>query len=471
MKPRLYLLLTMLLTALLPMAAAQPAPAEARQDTQKRSNLYRLLLKDKNHSTYTIDAPAKFLSRKSLERRRKQGIAVDSTDLPVSPFYLNELKKRGAQIIATSRWLNSVVIACDNPLLIKGLCDQPFVASYTIVWQSPDSTAEYRHHKQIHDSFNPWDSVKTSRYAASDRQISTLNGKRLHEMGYTGKGMTIAVLDGGFENADVIHAFRRTRIEGSMDFVYPQSDNIFHETDHGTKVLSLMAANTPHVFIGTAPAASYWLLRCEDQKSEQPVEEDYWVMAAEYADSVGADLINSSIGYTQFDHHLLDHQYGEMDGQTAFISRAASMLADKGIVLVNSAGNNGMGPWKKISFPADAMDILTVGAVTTTLTNAPFCSVGPTQDGRVKPDVMAIGSPAYLISGRGTLTQDMGTSFSTPLVCGLTACLWQALPHLTAKEIIRLVRQSGSNPDNPDNIYGYGLPDFETAWKQGKGEQ
>ena len=209
-------------------------------------------------------------------------------------------------------------------------------------------------------------------------------------------------------------------------------------------------------------------MRCEDQQSEQPVEEDYWAMAAEFADSVGADLINSSLGYTEFDRHLGDHQYHQMDGHSTFISHTASMLARKGIILVNSAGNNGMGPWKKLSFPADAEDILTVGAVTSTLDNAPFSSVGPTQDGRVKPDLMAIGSPTHLLSGRGTLIEDMGTSFATPIICGLMACLWQALPSFTAVELMDLIRQTGSNCQHPDNIFGYGLPDFKKAYRIGR---
>ncbi len=190
-------------------------------------------------------------------------------------------------------------------------------------------------------------------------------------------------------------------------------------------------------------------------------------MAAEFADSLGADIITSSLGYNEYDHSSCYHQR-DLDGKTALISHTASMLASKGIILVNSAGNSGMGPWKKISFPADANDILTVGAVNMEKKNAPFSGVGPTQDGRMKPDVMALGSPASLISGRGSVIRDMGTSFSTPLVAGLVACLWQALPEKTALEIINLVRQTSSNYSEPDNIYGYGIPNFWRAYMIGK---
>ena len=223
--------------------------------------------------------------------------------------------------------------------------------------------------------------------------------------------MTIAILDGGFAEVDRKKVFKAIDIKGVKDFVYPASSNFYNETDHGTKVLSAMAVDAPEVYIGTAPKASYWLLRCEDQQSEQPVEEDYWAMAAEFADSVGVDVINSSLGYYEYDNHYGDHPLWHLDGRTALISRTASMLAAKGIILVNSAGNNGMGPWKKITFPADAHDILTVGAVTAENKNAPFCGVGNTADGRIKPDVVALGSPGYFIlgdepvvDGRATMT-------------------------------------------------------------------
>ncbi len=216
--------------------------------------------------------------------------------------------------------------------------------------------------------------------------------------------------------------------------------------------------------MGTAPDATYWLLKCEDPDTEQPIEEDYWTMAAEMADSVGADIINSSLGYFDYDGDDNDLRFQDLDGKTTFISRSASMLARKGIILCNSAGNAGMGQWKKISVPADAHDILTVGAVDKRQRLAAFSSIGPTQDGRVKPDVVAQGTSVTLLSGRGTLVRDMGTSFSTPLVTGLVACLWQAMPEKSALEIIELVRRSASHYNEPTNIYGYGMPDFWNAY-------
>lgn len=442
-------------------------------------SIYRVTLRDKQGTPFSPDRPREFLSRKAVERRRRQGLAVDSTDLPVSPVYLRMLADGGVRVLCTSRWQNSALVYTPDTALMAPLRRLACVRECRRVWQSPDSVSREQHDMRYSETFNKWDTIASSAYGAAEEQIRTLNGIRLHEEGYDGRGMTIAVLDGGFLNADRIPALSAIDVRGVRDFVCTADDGgdgkkgarrPLRDTDHGTKVLSAMGTRAPHVYIGTAPGAAYWLLRCEDRQTEQPVEEDYWTMAAEFADSAGVDIINSSLGYNEFDNHIGDHRIGELDGRSAFISRSASMLADKGIVLVCSAGNSGMGQWKKITFPADATDILTVGAVTPQLCNAPFCGVGPTQDGRVKPDVMAPGSPASVISGRGAVVQDMGTSFATPIVCGLVACLWQARPWLTAREIIEAVRRSADNHAAPDNIFGYGIPDFGRALDEGRHE-
>jgi subtilisin family serine protease len=238
--------------------------------------------------------------------------------------------------------------------------------------------------------------------------------------------------------------------------------------EHGTMVLSVMAADVEHYYVGAAPRASYVLVRCEDEQTESLAEEDYWASAVEYADSLGVDVINSSLGYHGFDDKTMDYKYENLDGKTAMISCTAAKLASKGIILVNSAGNEGMGSWKKINVPADASDILTVGAITRSGINAPFSSIGFTADGRVKPDVMAIGSPASVLTGRGTVINDMGTSFSAPIIAGMVACLWQALPHLNAYEIMSIVKRSSDRYSRPNNIFGYGVPDFWKAYLMGK---
>lgn len=445
--------------------------------------IWRYTLKDKQGTPYSIDHPSRWLSHKSIERRRRQGLPIDSTDLPVSSIYLKAIEKTSSEtigknhkrlnecvIIGTSRWNNTVLVRSNDTTILRRLAELDFVKDATCVWNSPDSIDKGSIKVKVHETWNPWDSIKGEVYGNGKEQIEMLAGHRLHHIGYRGKGMTIAVLDGGFQNCDQIPAILHANIIGVKDFVFPNSQHFYRETDHGTKVLSAMATNEPTVLIGTAPEARYWLLRCEDQQSEQPVEEDYWALAAEFADSAGVDIINSSLGYYEYDKHFGDYHQRDLDGETAFISRTASMLAKKGIILVNSAGNSGMGPWKKITFPADAHDIITVGALNSDKKNAPFSGVGPTQDGRVKPDVMALGSPASLISGRGTIIRDMGTSFSTPIVCGLIACLWQAFPNKTALDIIKLVQQTSNGYEQPDNIYGYGLPNFWRAYMVGKVE-
>lgn len=476
----LFLLIASLFFALPWMPEAYAANSPKIKYPGGKFYIWRYTLKDKQGSSYSIDHPGRWLSHKSVERRKKQGLQVDSTDLPVSNRYLKMFdkvsddrireKRKGmiaCTIIGTSRWNNTVLVRSNDTTVFNRLGALDCVRKAELVWTSPDSISRTIKQK-AHESFNPWDSIKAEYYGNGLEQITMLMGQRLHNLGHKGKGMTIAVLDGGFMNCDVISAFRHANIIGAKDFVYPRSSHFYQETDHGTKVLSAMAANEPEVMVGTAPEARYWLLRCEDQQTEQPVEEDYWAMAAEFADSVGADIISSSLGYNDYDNLPNYYHQHDLDGHTALISRTASMLAQKGIILVNSAGNSGMGPWKKITFPSDANNILTVGALNTDGKNAPFSGVGPTQDGRVKPDVMALGSPASLISGRGFIVRDMGTSFSTPIVAGLVACLWQAFPQKTALEIISLVRQTSNGYEKPDNIYGYGIPNFWRAYMIGR---
>ena len=431
--------------------------------------IYRVSLTDKADTPYSFDHPTRFLSRRAIERRERQGLAIDSTDLPVSSHYVRLIKKEGVTIVGQSRWQNTVLIRLKDSTLVSGIRQLPCVKACKLVWLSPDSiTPDKRIDYQSH--FEPYDSIPNEIYGTAADQIYNLKGDQLHRAGFLGKGMMIAVIDGGFKNADRIPELQKIKILGWHDFVSPNDPQLFSETDHGTKVLSIMGAYHPHIFIGTAPRAGYWLLRSEDQLTEQEVEEDYWTMAAEFADSVGCDVINSSLGYNEYDHKWMSYKQWQLDGKTAFVSRSAAMLAQKGIILCNSAGNSGMGPWKKIGVPADAENILTVGAISDIETQriAAFSSVGPTQDGRVKPDVVALGAPARVISGRGTITSSMGTSFSSPVVCGLVACLWQAMQDKTASEIIDIIRRTGNNYQHPDNIYGYGVPDFWQAFLKGK---
>ena len=430
--------------------------------------MYRLYLRDKDlqHTPFSVNRPEQFLSVRSIERRKRQGLPVDVTDLPIAPAYLDSVSRMGIEIVGQSKWNNTLLVKIHKEKELNKLNSLSFITRKLKVFSSPDSITE-RKRSSFRKELNSWESGPTH-YGAAAEQLKSLGGQRIHERGFYGNGMMIAVLDGGFMNADRIPALHGVKLAGLKDFVVPKSNNIFEEMEHGTMVLSTMAANAPNLYVGVAPEAQYVLVRCEDERTESLAEEDYWASAAEYADSLGVDVINSSLGYHDFDDVKTNHLYWEQDGETALISHTASMCADKGIICVNSAGNDGMGVWKKINFPADAKDILTVGSINEQGKNAAFSAVGPTADGRIKPDVMAFGSPASVITGRGAIINDNGTSFSSPLIAGMTACLWQALPHKTAKQIIKLVKMAGNNQQHPDNIYGYGVPDFWKAYQTGK---
>lgn len=433
-----------------------------------RCMMYRLYLRDKDlqHTPFSVNRPEQFLSARSIERRKRQGLPVDVTDLPIAPAYLDSVSRMGIEIVGQSKWNNTLLVKIHKEKELNKLNSLSFITKKLKVFSSPDSITE-RKRSSFRKELNSWESVPIH-YGAAAEQLKSLGGQRIHERGFYGNGMMIAVFDGGFMNVDRIPALHGVKLAGLKDFVVPKSNNIFEEMEHGTMVLSTMAANAPNLYVGVAPEAQYVLVRCEDERTESLAEEDYWASAAEYADSLGVDVINSSLGYHDFDDVKTNHLYWEQDGETALISHTASMCADKGIICVNSAGNDGMGVWKKINFPADAKNILTVGSINEQGKNAAFSAVGPTADGRIKPDVMAYGSPTSVITGRGSIINDNGTSFSSPLIAGMTACLWQALPHKTAKQIIKLVKMAGNNQQHPDNIYGYGVPDFWKAYQTGK---
>lgn len=461
-------ILTVLLMAVVCSAVAKTEAIQRISYPGGKCFFYRLYLRDKKGCPYSLNQADSFLSRRALERRQRQHIAVDSTDLPVSPLYMRIVKAKGLEIIGKSKWNNTLLIRISSEKQLKSLDGLDFITKRMKVFTAPDSI-NHRTRTVARKEFSSWNRSETEEYGTTALQTRQLNGMPLHAANYRGKGKLIAVFDGGFMNVDRIPAFHNVRFAAPpRDFVVPRAKNIYQEMDHGTMVLSTLAADEPHYFIGTAPDAEYVLVRCEDEYTESRAEEDYWAEAAEYADSLGVDVINSSLGYHDFDDKSSNYPYSAQDGMTALISRTASMIAHKGMILVNSAGNDGMGSWKRINFPADARDILTVGAVDEDGVNAPFSSVGPTADGRIKPDCMALGSSTSVISGRGSIINDMGTSFSAPLVAGLVACLWQALPDKNALQIMDLVRRSSSQFNTPDNVYGYGIPDFWKALKVGR---
>ena len=424
------------------------------EDTLK----YRISLKDKAATDYSLQKPEMYLSKKSIERRKRQGLEIDSTDLPVCKKYVDAIRKKGVHVLVTGKWDNFVTVSCNDSMLIAEIAGLPFVRSTERVWRGVAKRASER------DSLINKPLRTDSLYGPAITQIKMSHADRLHEAGFKGQGMTIAVIDAGFHNVDKIEAMKNINILGARDFVNPEGD-IYAESSHGMSVLSCMAMNQPNVMIGTAPEASYWLLRSEDEYSENLVEQDYWAAAIEFADSVGVDLVNTSLGYYSFDDPTKNYRYRDLNGHYALMSREAAKAADKGIVVVCSAGNSGSGSWKKITPPGDAENVITVGAVNKYGVLAPFSSVGNTADGRVKPDVVAVGLGSDVMGTDGNLRHANGTSFSSPIMCGMVACLWQACPELTAKEIIELVRRSGDRAVFPDNIYGYGIPDLWKAYQ------
>lgn len=435
----------------------------------KDSFRFRVYLRDKGETRYTLERPEEYLSKEAIERRARWGIPIDVSDLPISPAYLDSLSACGCTPVVTSKWFSTVVVSTSDSLMAERLTNLSMVDSVKWVWKGEERRADTLARETMADTlqfFIP-ENRKKSPYGYAEEQIKMLNGIKLHEAGFRGEGMRVAVVDAGFTHVDQLPAFDSLRVLGTHNVVFP-GRSVFMDDAHGTKVLSCLAADVPGWMTGTAPRASYWLIKSEDSRSEYPVEEDYWVSAMEFADSVGVDVVSSSLGYSVFDVESLGYSQDQLDGKTSLISRAAVCVAKKGILLVCSAGNEGNGKWGKITFPADAEGILAVGSVTEDKKRSSFSSMGFTADYRVKPDVVALGSGCCVIDSLGHIRYMSGTSFAAPVLAGLVVCLWQACPYLTNQEIISLLREAGSQSDRPDAELGYGIPDVYKAYKRGR---
>lgn len=437
---------------------------------------YRVTFTDKKDCGFSTKHPEAFLSEKAIARRKRYGLKVDEHDLPITPAYLDRLRAMGLSLHNQSKWNNTAVVCVKDTALMARVRALPFVREARCVWEGPDSVCvNFGELKStllgMMQILEEPDTVLRDYYGVGALQATMLRVDRLHagdgptmKPGLRGAGVTIAILDGGFLNADIIPWLRRAKVLGTRNFVNP-AESVYRTIEHGMNVLSCIAADVPGTFVGTAPDASFYLLQTEDSDSEQLVEEDNWAAGLEYADSLGCDIVTSSLGYYHFDHEYMNHAYADLDGQTALISRSASLAASRGILLLNSAGNSGDNAWKKIGFPADATDILTVGAVDSERVNTPFSSIGASSDGRVKPDVMALGQDAAVYDIDGATSVADGTSFSCPIMAGAAACLVQRHPTKRPTEIIRALQQSGSNADRhlPTELYGYGIPDLVKA--------
>ena len=426
---------------------------------------FRVYLHTKGEAGYRVDKPEAFLSAEAIARRERMGIAVEADDCPIAPAILDQLAQTGVKPILTSKWMRTVVVESEDYGVEQTLRQLPMVDSVQFVWQG-EATAPLDR-VESGERLAPTKEPKKSPYGYALGQIKLLNGLKLHRAGFRGQGMRVAVIDAGFLNADRMRVFDSLRLLGTYNIVSP-GQSVFAEDEHGTKVLSCLAANAPGWMVGTAPEASYWLIKSEDSRSEYPIEEDYYVAALEFADSVGVAVVSSSLGYYTFDDDSLSYTQADLDGHTAFISRAAHRAAEKGLLLFSSAGNEGNSTWEKITFPADTEGILTVGSMTSQKERSRFSSKGLTADGRIKPDLVALGSGSCVVVGSGEISYGSGTSFATPILAGMGICLWQALPQLLPQELIDLLRQSGSQAERPDAELGYGLPNLYKAYKKGK---
>lgn len=426
---------------------------------------FRIYLKDKAVHAYSANSPEAFLSKNAIDRKQRMGSVIDESDFPISTAYLDTLRLIGTKIITSSKWFNTTVVESKDSCIINKLKILSFVDSVKCVWKGPtdDLPIQSSDTARLFANEKPLKSV----YGYAEEQIKLHNGQSLHKDGFRGKGIRIAVIDAGFMHVDRIGAFDSLQLAGSYNFVSPQ-ENVFYADSHGTKVLSCLAANLPGVMVGTAPQAEYWLLKSEDNRSEFPVEEDYWIAAVEFADSVGVDIITSSLGYFSFDNPSMEYGKEALDGKTALISQAASKAEQKGLLLLSSAGNEGSSEWEKTTFPADAPTIITVGAITKEKIRSTFSSKGYTSDLRVKPDVVAMGTDCCVIDEFGNIRYANGTSFATPILAGLAACLWQALPQLNNNEIRKLLTEVSHQYNQPDVELGYGIPDVYKAYSEHK---
>jgi hypothetical protein len=445
-------------------------------DSAWAQDKYAIMLTDKNNSPYSFANPSAYLSQLAINRRVQYGIALDSMDLPVNPNYIAALQNAGAIILNTSKWLNSVTVdVSGNANALGTILTLPFVKQAIVAARPLPPVAD---HNKFSFEMQSLEQKQTSlqkvaavssfyNYGNALNQIQMLNGDKLHDLGYRGNGKIIAILDAGFYNADNMTAFdslrANNRIIATYDFV-SHDTNVYDDHTHGAMCFSIIGANDPGNIVGTAPEASFLLFRSEDAFTEKLIEEYNWATAAEVADSAGADVISSSLGYSVFDDASMNHTYADMNGRTTPISIAANMAARKGIIVVSSAGNEGNSAWHYITAPADADSILTIGAVDASGAYASFSSTGPSFDGRIKPTVVAQGQGTFVSDPFSNIVfAGNGTSFSCPVIAGLATCLWQAFPMANNMQIISAIIQSASQYNNPDSLLGYGIPDFDSA--------
>jgi hypothetical protein len=431
---------------------------------------FRVFFKDKNETTNTLSNPLAYLSQRALDRRTKYGIDVDSTDLPVVKTYIDSvLLLTDGVLHLSSRWQNSCVILLEDSTNILALQNISFV-------KSSKPVAYYSN--GLHQRPGIYDSVNTGNkptdfdenfYGAAWTQIHLCDGEYLHQHGKMGEGILIAVIDVGFTGVNTVHAFdsmfQQGRLMDTWNYIYDTA-HVFGYGDHGRQVLSCMASYIPETHVGTAPKAMYALYATDDLISEQAIEEDNFVAATERADSLGADLISTSLGYNYFENPADSYNYSDLDGNTTLSATAANMATRKGIMVVASAGNEGNNSWQHILTPGDADSAMTIGSVNDQKVHAISSGKGPNAAGVLKPNVSAMGVSASVISAAGSVNTQTGTSYATPILAGLTACLMQTDPSLFPLEIRSLIESVSDSFATPTNSIGNGVPDFKKAYDQ-----
>ncbi|MEQ9423562.1 MAG: S8 family serine peptidase [Cyclobacteriaceae bacterium] len=426
-------------------------------------NRYIVFFIDKANSEFSVNRPEEFLSTKAIQRRERQGLLITESDLPVNSSYITQLADLEADVFHSSKWMNAVLVQVDEAV-ISDISALSFVKKVQYVAPN-EKLLKNAENEESDTQFNK--RPRNSKSTAAQNELLSVD--EMHELGFDGDNITIAVFDGGFQKVNEIsyfeHIFSENRMVATYDFV-TNSSNVYRYDDHGTRVFSAISGFFEDSFTGTAPDANFVLCVTEDVGTEFKIEEYNWLFAAEYADSLGVDIISTSLGYNIFDDRTMDYEHDDLDGQTAVITQAANMAAEKGILLVVSAGNEGNNSWGTLTPPADSEFVLTVGSVTSSGDLSSFSSLGPTADDRIKPDVVALGSGVSLIGSSGSIITSNGTSFSAPLVAGLAAGIWQAKPELTNLELIDIIRMTASRASAPDNSFGYGVPDFISATQE-----
>ncbi len=419
---------------------------------------------DKENVAASLANPILIMTQDAIDRKTLQGTPIDERDVPVNENYITQIKNAtGISVYAKSKWMNCVYVK-GTQANIDALLDLSFVVNV----EYADPSLNLFPGVPTEDKFasEEINSRITYNYGAAANQIEMLSGDYLHELDFTGDGMVIAVLDAGFPSINTNPGFQKMRDEnrllGTYDF-QARTTNVSGTSTHGLKTTSDIGGFLQNQFVGTAPQASFYLFVTEYGPTETPVEEAWWVEALERADSLGVDVVNTSLGYQDFDNPNYDHSYQDLDGQTTFAARGANHAFDKGMILVTSAGNDG-GGFTYVGTPGDSPGMLTVGAVDSNGNYASFSSIGPTIDGRIKPDVMAQGSSSAVIGTDGNVTYNSGTSFSSPIMAGVVACLWQSRPEIPNAQVMQVVRESAHLYNNPTDQMGYGIPNFEDAY-------